>query len=100
MNQIELFAPHYYCNLDRVKEIVRLLTELGIPGRKLRVREAVDTSDVWSKLSFRVQLNNQEYTLDLTMMATGFEGEDAELLRTLLRTLLRSAGENIRGLCC
>ena len=79
---------------DEVRDIVQLLKDLAILDRELSVKGAFDSSDVWSKLSFSVALNDMDYTLDVNMAATGFEGEDAEPLRKMLRRLLGLVGED------
>jgi hypothetical protein len=77
-----------------VREILGLLSEVGIPGRELRVKGTLDTSDTWSKLMLRIQLDGRVFTLDLEMMASGYEGEDAEALGRLLKKLEGLIGED------
>ena len=80
-----------------VDEILSLLSELGFPGAELRVAGKNVTSHRWTKLLFQVELNDQRYALNLDMLEHGFEGEDAEPLRRLLRRFVGLAGERVNS---
>jgi len=77
---------------EEINQIVSLLSEIGIPGKELRVTGVFDTSDSWRKLLLNISLNEQTYSLNLDMLASGFEGEDADQLHRLLTKLLALVG--------
>ena len=94
------WTEHVSCVFDdKVDHVLQLLSELGIPSRELRVQGASDSSDTWTRLILYVQLNGQQYALDVDMLLSGFEGEDADQLRRLIRSLLALAGEGISSVC-
>lgn len=80
---------------EQVDGLVKSLRHLGFPDRSPRVEETFDTSDVWEHVVFRVTLNDATAEVDLALLASGFEGEDAEALRDVFRNLLDAAG--LRG---
>jgi hypothetical protein len=56
------------------------------------VEGVVDTSDGWTNLFFRVKVEKEATALDIGMQSSGFDGLDAERLRTLFRALFALAG--------
>jgi hypothetical protein len=78
--------------LDEARGVLAQLEALGIPGRRPEVEGVVDTSDGWTNLFFRVKVEKEAMTLDIGMQSSGFDGPDAERLRTLFRALFALAG--------
>jgi hypothetical protein len=72
--------------------IVAQLKALGIPGRTPEVEGVIDSSDSWAHLFFRVLGEQDSMALDINMQSSGFNGADAEGLRTLFRQLFALAG--------
>ncbi len=77
---------------EEARGIVAQLKALGIPGRTPEVEGVVDTSDSWAHLFFRVMGEQDSMALDIHMQSSGFDGADAEGLRTLFRQLFALAG--------
>lgn len=75
-----------------LKSLVAHLHELRFPEAKPRVEGVFDTSDVWEHVVLRVALNDDTDTLELSLCASGFEGEDAGALRAAFGALLAAAG--------
>ncbi len=77
---------------DDARDVVARLEALGIPGRTPEAEGVVDTSDGWTNLSFRVKAEKDATAIDIGMQSSGFDGADAEPLRTLFRHLFALAG--------
>ena len=78
--------------IDQARSVVAQLEALGIPGRTPEAEGVVDTSDGWTNLFFRVKVEKEATALDIGMQSSGFDGADAEGLRTLFRHLFALAG--------
>jgi hypothetical protein len=78
--------------LDNARGIVAQLQALGVPGRTPEAEGVVDTSDGWTNLLFRVKAETDATALEIGMQSSGFDGADAERLRTLFRALFALAG--------
>jgi hypothetical protein len=78
--------------LDEARGIVAHLEALGTPGRTPEAKGIVDTSNGWTNLFFRVKAEQEETAVDIGMQCSGFDGADAERLRTLFRALFALAG--------
>lgn len=76
----------------RVEGLVKALQDLGFPERPLQVEPVFDTSDVWEHVVLRVTLNDATAEVNLGLLASGFDGEDAEGLREVFRRLLDVVG--------
>jgi hypothetical protein len=77
---------------DEARDVVAQLEALRMPGRTPEVKGIIDTSDGWTNLFFRVQGERDVTALDIGMESSGFDGADAERLRTLFRYLFALAG--------
>jgi hypothetical protein len=75
-------------NTAQVNELLGRLRQLGFPKQVPRVRGIADTSDVGSHIQLVVDLDGQRSILDLQLMASGYDGADARLLRDLFERLL------------
>jgi hypothetical protein len=78
--------------LEQAQDIVESLQKLGIPEKSIQVEGVVDSSDGWSALYVRVQVDTRVFALDIHMQSSGFEGDDAEELRGFFRQLFERAG--------
>lgn len=78
--------------LEQSQAILASLDKLGITEKPLQVESVFDTSDLWSRLSFRGRDGDKSFALDIGMQSSGFDGNDAEGLRGLLRQLFDYAG--------
>lgn len=61
-------------------------------NRRLDVTTVWDTSDAWIRLTLEIFWNDRRTCLHLTLMSSGFEGEDAGALEQLLLEIDRLAG--------
>jgi hypothetical protein len=77
---------------EDARGVMAQLQALGILGRTPDAKGVVDTSDGWTNLFFRVQTEKESMALDIAMQSSGFDGADAEGLRTLFRDLFALAG--------
>lgn len=77
---------------DEARGVLAQLKALGIPGRTPEASGVVDTSDGWTNLFFRIKAEQEVTALDISMHSSGFDGVDAERLRTLFRDLFALAG--------
>jgi hypothetical protein len=77
---------------EAVRSLLALADAAGLTSRKCRVTARVDTSDLWSVNLLRIDLDGKTTTLDLQLMATGFEGPDAVAVRDFFKRLLDLAG--------
>jgi hypothetical protein len=77
---------------EEARSVRAQLEALGIPGRTPEAQGVVDTSDGWTNLFFRVEAEKESMALDIAMQSSGFDGADAERLRTLFRDLFALAG--------
>lgn len=77
------------CVLDAAaaRELVAVIDESGFAAQVPDVRERPDTSSHWRRIVLDVQLDDRATHLDLLMQSSGFEGPDADGLRTLLTRL-------------
>jgi hypothetical protein len=78
--------------IDQVQHVLAALEALGLPGRAPNVKGVVDTSEGWERLVFWVQVKGESRTVNLDVHSSGFDGPDAEPLRTLFRRLFALAG--------
>jgi len=78
--------------LDEARGVLAQLEALGIPGRTPEVGGVVDTSDGWTNLFCRVEVEKDATAFDIAMQSSGFGGADAERLRSLFRVLFALAG--------
>lgn len=74
------------------RELCLLVGELAWAERPPRVTSKTDTSDGWARLLLHVSHESGGRTLALDLQSSGFEGEDAPLLRRFFAVLLGSAG--------
>lgn len=73
-------------------EIAGLVKQLGIPERVPKVRGELDTCDSWTQLLLHFTVDSKSCTFAIDVQCSGFEGADAETLRTLLQKLFLAAG--------
>lgn len=79
---------------EAIDLLYQRLQDAGFGSRPVRVREVVDTSDDGGKLQMRALLSTPPGTpprwaeLEVPMLSSGFDGEDADALRTALTGLL------------
>ena len=79
-------------SLADAQRLMESLERLGIPGKTLDVEGAIDTSESWSRVFFRVVAAEQTFELDIAMESSGFRGPDAEGLRAVFRQVFSLAG--------
>lgn len=84
--------------IRQVASLLSVLEDLGFPPRRPRVEDVFDTSDSWQNVVLRVRLNDDVGTLELSLCSSGFEGEDAGVLRKVFRWILETSQSNHRDL--
>jgi hypothetical protein len=82
---------------DQVQQVAGRLQGLHIPYRTPNVQGVIDTSDAWTHLLLYIRAEQRTLPLEIHMHSSGFDGEDAEPLRTLFRLLFALAGYD--GFC-
>ena len=75
-----------------VGRILSCQEALGFPPKTPDVKERVDTSDSWWEVLLRIRRDAQMGELDLSLMASGYEGPDAARLEELFDAVLVAAG--------
>jgi hypothetical protein len=78
--------------MEQSMAIIESLERLGIPGRALDAQGNFDTGDSWSNILFQVQREDETFTQSISMQCSGFDGNDAEELKSLFRQLFDLAG--------
>jgi hypothetical protein len=79
-------APAAFDALRRAAE------RAGLETRPPRVTGVNDTSDGFAWVHLYASHSRGAHTLDLSLLSSGYEGEDADALRAFLRLLLDAAG--------
>jgi len=81
-----------YVTQSDAETLVSAFADLGIPERAPRIESVPDSSATWFTSSVRVVVGEQVQTFMVQTQCSGFEGPEADGLRTIFQQILTLSG--------